>query len=117
MQGHQSSRLPRRTKARELFSSQEELVKKFGAEQAAVIMRRLNQLAAADNLALMGSLPPARCHELVGNRAGQFAVSLKGPYRLIFEPAVTPVPETRDGGIDRTRVTEIVVIGVIDYHE
>lgn len=79
-------------------------------------MRRLSELVAAENLAVMGCLPPARCHELVADRAGQFAVSVRDPYRLIFEPAGTPVPRTRDGGIDRSKVTEIAIIGVVDYH-
>lgn len=89
----------------------------LGDAEAAVIMSRLSQLVAADNLAMMGSLPPARCHELIGNRAGQFAVSLKEPYRLVFEPAAKPVPRTRDRGIDRAKVTEIVIVGVVDCHE
>lgn len=63
-----------------------------------------------------GKRSPARCHELVADRAGQFAVSVKDPYRLIFEPAGTPVPRTRDGGIDRSKVTKIAIIGVVDYH-
>jgi len=106
----------RTAREQRLFSSQRELIRGFGAERAAVIMRRLSELAAAENLAVMGCLPPAKCHELVADRAGQFAVSVKDPCRLIFEPAGTPVPRARDGGIDRSKVTKIAIIGVVDYH-
>jgi len=107
----------RTARDQELYSSRHELVKTFGPEQAAMIMRRLTELMAADNLAAMGYLPPARCHQLAGDRSGQFSVSLKGPLRLIFEPARIPVPRTPDGGVDRVRVTEIMIIGVINHHE
>jgi len=63
----------------------------------------------------MRTLPGARCHELKGNRAGQLAVSLDHPGRLIFEPT-KPVPRREDGGLDWTRVTAIEVIEIVDYH-
>lgn len=59
---------------------------------------------------------PGRCHQLQGNRAGQFAVSLWGAHRLVFLPDHDPVPRLPDGGIDRSRVTRIVIKEVVDYH-
>jgi proteic killer suppression protein len=50
------------------------------------------------------------------NRHGQFAVDLKYPYRLIFLPANKPIPVDINGGIDLTRVTEIEILEIVDYH-
>lgn len=92
------------------------LDKKHGTQQAKLIAQRLVELRAADTLADMLSFPRARCHELTQNRAGQLAVDLDQPYRLIFEPAYNPVPKKADGGLDWANVTAIRVIEVTDYH-
>ncbi len=60
-------------------------------------------------------LPP-RCHELGGDRVGQFSVDLDHPYRLLFIPADEPVPYREDGGIDLERVKEIEIIEIADTH-
>lgn len=59
---------------------------------------------------------PGKCHPLRADRAGQFAVSLRGPYRLIFEPDHNPVPRLDNGGIDKSRVTRIRIKEVENYH-
>ena len=43
-------------------------------------------------------------------------MDLKHPKRLIVKPT-EPVPRTPDGGIDVSRVTEILVVEVVDYHD
>lgn len=92
-----------------------EAVKAWGAEQARRLLRRLDQLRAAENLEQMRTLP-GRCHELKGNLAGVLSIDLKHPYRLLFEPATEEVPEKPDGGLDWTRVTSISVLKVEDTH-
>ena len=91
------------------------LQKEYG-HQAPVIMRRLAVLRAAPNLATVPVDKPERRHELVGNRKGTFAVDLKHPFRLIFEPAEDPVPRKDDGGIDLQRVDSIRILQIEDYH-
>ena len=61
-------------------------------------------------------LLPGRCHELTGDRAGQLALDLDHPYRLIFMPFHDPIPTKADGGLDWTAVTAVVIVGVEDYH-
>jgi hypothetical protein len=61
-------------------------------------------------------LPAARCHELKGNRKGQFAVYCRHPFRLVLVPDQDPVPRTADGGIDPAKVTKIRIMAVEDYH-
>lgn len=88
--------------------------KVFGGETAKVLRRRLDQLRAADDLAVMRALP-GRCHELTGDRKGELALNLRGPYRLIFEPAANP-PLKEDGGLDWGLVTAVRILEVEDYH-
>ena len=74
------------------------------------------ELKAAISLDDISHLPPARCHELTGNRKGQLSVDLEHPYRLLFIPANNPIPEAEDGGLDWSGVTEIEIIGIVDTH-
>lgn len=88
----------------------------LGPTNAKKLQQRLMELNAAVNLADMSRLPPARCHELVGNRSGQLSVDLKHPYRLIFVPAHDPLPKKDAGGLDWSGVTEIEIIEIVDTH-
>lgn len=90
--------------------------KNFGPVQCRLLMRRLDELRAADTLEVLRYLPHAHCHELTGKREGQLSVDLKHPYRLIFEPADYPIPLTDDEGIDWKRVTTIRILEVEDTH-
>lgn len=92
------------------------LVKAFGAEAAKVLRRRLDQLRAAETLEVMRTLP-GRCHELSQDRQGELAVDLRGPYRLVFEPAANPPPTREHGGLDWERVTAVRILQVEDYHD
>lgn len=97
------------------FNSLKALSRSYGAENARRILKRLNELRAAENLETMRTLP-GRCHELKHDRAGQLAIDVRHPYRLIFEPANEPVPRKADGGLDWAGVTSIRIIEVEDYH-
>ncbi len=90
--------------------------KRWGAQMAKKIGRRLDDLAAAPNLEAMRNLP-GRCHELKGDRAGQLTVDLVHPQRLVFEPADEPVPTKPDGGLDWKQVTAIRILSVEDTHD
>lgn len=98
------------------FESERNLRKEFVSEIAKAIMRRMAVLKAAPCLEDVSHRPPERRHALAGDRQGQFAVDLKHPYRLIFQPAHDPLPLKDDGGIDLRRVTAIIIIEVEDYH-
>ncbi len=91
--------------------------KKWGDRHAKKILLRLDDLRASDTLADVSYLPPARCHELDNNRKGTFAVDTVHPNRLIFKPNHQPIPKKSDGGIDKTLVTDILILEVEDYHE
>jgi proteic killer suppression protein len=96
--------------------SERDSVRTWGAKRARVVRRRLAQLAAAESLAVVSSLPPARLHPLVGDRDGHFAVDVMHPFRLVFEPYHEDVPRLADGGVDRAKITAIRILDVEDYH-
>jgi len=83
---------------------------------AEIIENRLKVLKAAPCLGAVPKIKPERLHPLAGKRKGQYAVDLKQPYRLIFEPNVTALPEKPDGSIDLAQIKEIIILEVRDYH-
>jgi proteic killer suppression protein len=89
--------------------------KHFGADNWKLLRRRLAALYGAPTLADMEGTP-GNCHQLRGDRSGQFAISLSGPWRLVFEPAHDPLPLLADGVVDAARVTSIEIKEVVNYH-
>lgn len=88
----------------------------WGAEEARRLRRRLDDLAAAENLGVMRTLP-GRPHELKGDRSGQISIDLWHPYRLIVEPADDPSPRKPDGGLDWDLVTTVRILGIENTHD
>jgi proteic killer suppression protein len=104
------------SKLRKTMSSEAQLVREFGKENARLIMRRMVVLDAAGCLAEVPTKRPERCHALSGKRQGQYAVDVKHPYRIVLQPANDPIPLVEDGSVDLERVTSIRILGVEDYH-
>lgn len=98
-----------------IFNSEKELKRAY-PQYAKKIQARMGVLKTAMHLGRVPTLPPDRCHQLSGQRAGTFAVDLTQPYRLIFEPAEDSVPVKEDGSIDLEKVTRIRILSVEDYH-
>lgn len=100
---------------RKQLSNASEIKKAFG-ERAKMVSRRLDQISAAPNLAVLMQLPGAACHALTGNREGEWAVSISGNHRLIFVLDHHPVPKKQDKSIDTIKVTDIIITKADDYH-
>jgi proteic killer suppression protein len=75
---------------------------------------RLADLGAVESVQ---DLVYGKPHPLKGDRAGQFALSLEGAERLVFEPSNNPIPYLNDESIDWSEVTEVCIIFVGDYHD
>ena len=58
--------------------------KTWGEIIARKYIQRINLIKAASSLEEVMKLPGLRCHPLLGDREGQYAVNLNGYYRLIF---------------------------------
>lgn len=92
-----------------------EKVKSFG-QLARKVNQRLKDLTDADNLAIMRTIPAARCHELSGHRKGELAVDVSCNYRMIFEPLHNPIPKKDDGAFNWEEITKIQINEIEDYH-
>lgn len=99
-----------------ICSAQKEAIRRLGQKGAEKLMQRMSELKAAETLNDISYFPPARLHELTGNRKGNFSVDLEHPYRLLFISAVESKPLKEDGGIDKEKVTAIEIIEIKDTH-
>ncbi len=88
--------------------------RKLGAASARKLWSRLSDLQAALNLSEIHIGKP---HPLKGDRAGQFAISLHGACRLVFESVDEPVPLSKDGSIAWHEVVKINIVFIGDYHD
>ena len=70
---------------------------------AELIHLRIDQLNAAETVEEMIKFSIGRCHQLNGNREGQYALDLVHPYRLIFVK------------ID-DQIQIVKIIEIVDYH-
>ncbi|MCD6134697.1 MAG: killer suppression protein [Candidatus Omnitrophica bacterium] len=103
-------------KLQKLCSKSSEAIKILGTKRSKKLKQRMMELAAAETLADISRVPPARCHELTGNRSGQLSVDLEQPYRLLFIPANDLISERKEGGLDWAAVTTIEIIDIADTH-
>lgn len=101
-------------KIRELCEKQAVAIKKLGADCARKLQARLTELEAASRVT---DLVAGRPHALKGDRKGQYALDLAGGLRLVFAPAQQPLPTKDDGSTDWSRVTNICIEFLGDYHD
>lgn len=106
----------RTEKLRKEFEDGRALQRERGAVQAKKIMTRLMQLEGALMLEQLRN-QPGRFHPLTENKSGWLACDLDGPYRLVFEAANVPAPQLEAGGLDWSKVTQVRILGVLNYHE
>ena len=107
----------KKKKTQKACETERERNKTFGQARAKKILRRLEVLEAADNLDQVSHVPPERCHQLGNDRDEEFAVDVEGQWRIIFEVNHVEIPRKPDGGIDKTKVTSILIIDICeDYH-
>lgn len=70
---------------------------------ARLIHQRVDEIQAADSIEMLVQYSIGRCHQLEGNRKGEYAMDLVHPYRLIFEQ-------------NKTDVKLVRIINIEDYH-
>lgn len=103
-------------KLRKEFEDSRALQRQRGAVQAKKIMTRLMQIEGALALEQLRN-QPGHFHALTEDKAGWLACDLDQPFRLIFEAANVPAPQLEAGGLDWSKVTQIRILGVLNYHE
>lgn len=98
------------SKMKKICEDHKRLCREYGQQQAEKIIKRINELASAENLFDISKLPQAGLHPLIGNLKGTFAIDLKHPKRIIL----TPMNGDR---VDLKTITKIEVTEVgVDYH-
>ena len=102
-------------KLKKILTDAREIQKVYGT-MAKKVSQRMEQLHTASSLAELISLPATECHALTGNRDGEWAVSISGNYRLIFENNQNPTPVTDEGSVNTILVTDIRILETTDYH-
>lgn len=100
------------------MNQDQDLVRVHGTLRAKKLKLVLTALQAAPNLALFAPSysAPHRCHELTGNLKGTLSIDLDHPYRLLFVPDHTPLPQLEEGGLDWNQVSAVTIKGVEDTH-
>lgn len=76
--------LYRSKKLRKVCTDAKVARKEYGDEMARKIHQRIDVIKAADTVEILVQGHIGRCHLLTGNRAGQYAMDLVHPYRLVF---------------------------------
>lgn len=97
------------------FSNATEIKKAFGT-MAPKVSQRIDEMISSDNLAILKQIPAAKCHELWGDRKGEWAVMISKNFRIIFEPDHDPIPKGKQGEVDAILVTDILITKTEDYH-
>lgn len=105
----------RKNKLRKQLSNASEIKIAFGVN-AKRVASRLDEILSSPNLAVLIQIPAANCHSLSGDRRGEWALDISRNHRLIFEITHNPIPETEDGSINTLLVTDICILGIVDYH-
>lgn len=101
-------------KIRQLCEKQGIAQRKLGVACARKLRARLSDLEAASRVTELVAGNP---HPLKGDRAGQFAMTLAGGWRLVFSPDHDPCPTTMDGGVDWSQVKIVCIEYIGDYHD
>lgn len=87
----------------------------LGNERAKKYHQRLGGMRDAENFNDLQFLS-GNFHSLSGDRNGQWFCSLDHPYRLIFEPAIKPIPLNEHGTPILTEMKIVEIIEIVDYH-
>ncbi len=77
--------------------------KKYSVDIATKIHQRIDEIQSATSVEMLVHYSIGRCHQLAGNRKGEYAMDLVHPYRIVFEQV--------DGEIEVVKIIKIE-----DYH-
>ena len=103
-------------KLAKLLGNQKEVLRTYGPDNGKRILRRLDQIATAETLAELSTLPQTRVHELKADRNEQISVDVKHPYRLLMASDHAETPRKDDGGLDWDRITQVTILEIADTH-
>jgi len=74
----------RKPKLKKQYEDFREAKKAYGEQVGRRYIQRINIIKCAKDIEELRRLPGLRCHELTGDRLGEWSITLVGRYRLIF---------------------------------
>jgi len=74
----------RTRKLRKQYEDHRKAKEAYGKKVARRYIARVNIIKQVRDIEELRRLPALRCHQLTGDRQGQWALTLSGQYRLIF---------------------------------
>jgi plasmid maintenance system killer protein len=98
------------------LSSGKAMQVKYG-QLAKPLQIRISKLRSVSSLAAVPRDKPERCHQLSEDRHEQFAVDIKGKWRLVFVVDHDVTPRRPDGGVDLAAVTAICITEISDHYQ
>jgi proteic killer suppression protein len=78
-------------------------VRKYGDLMAFKISQRIQELKAGSSVEELIQYSVGRCHALLGNRSGEYAMDLVHPHRLVFKKV-------------EIELKTVIVVSIEDYH-
>lgn len=89
---------------------------RFGPRDGAVLRQRLNELMAADNLAIAATVPTLGVRP-IGSRTHGFVLRVRPGLRLVFDVADPAPLVAGDGNIDLAKVGTIRIVAIEECDE
>jgi proteic killer suppression protein len=74
----------RTKKLSKCYLEHQKACREWGESIAKKYVQRVDLLQEASDMLVVHKLPGLRCHQLKGDRTGQYAITLIEPWRLIF---------------------------------
>ena len=71
-------------KLQKQYENSKDAIKAYGLDVAKKYIQRVGILKSAKSFDDLSKIPQLKFHPLIGNRKGEFAISLTGFYRLII---------------------------------
>jgi proteic killer suppression protein len=103
-------------KLAKLLNRATDVLRTYGPDNGKRILTRLTQIAAAETLADLSTLPQTRVHEHKADHDEQISVDVKHPYRLMLIPDHSETPRKPDGGLDWAKITRVKILRIEDPH-
>jgi toxin HigB-1 len=101
-------------KLQELCEQERIAQKKLGLPCARKLKARLFNLETVD---VVTDLGVGRPHALERDREGEYALDLEGAKRIVFESANEPIPYRENGRVEWSKVTQVRIVFIGDYHD
>lgn len=107
----------RNNKLKKVCESSQKAAQKYGDQNAKKLFQRISEIRAADSIAVLMTVHPARCHKLKGDKKDLFSVDLIHPLRLLLKPVGEIEDYIEEGNIKFEKMKKVIIWSMEDTHE